>query len=284
MFFMKKHALLSVTTLVLLVLSMTSCSKNALDYELNQTDFKNRDFNRGDVDFQHADYVLGGCRIRQTVRHPESAWPYVRRFEYDKDNNPVSVTSDQPGTAQPNLYFKYDKKGNLIEYAGLYSGGDFFEFLHRYGYSDNRIVTDTIYIWGQYPNPASYYSKRVLHLKYDRFSRIIKDSVVYASANAYDQDIAYNYDNNGNLIRSGSSYDDKVSPQRTNKVWMFIDRNYSVNNVVAADSYSSSGLPLRLSGEQFQNLLVFAYGYYYGSAEIVYDCIEHGKKFHPLSK
>jgi hypothetical protein len=281
---MKKHALLSVAALVLVVLSMTSCSKNALDYDLNQTDFKNRDFKRGNVDFQHADYVFDGCRIRQTVRHPESAWPYVQRFEYDKDNNPVSVTSDQPGTGYPNLYFKYDKKGNLIEYVGLYSGGNSFEFLHRYGYSDNRIVADTVYIFGQYPNPTSYYTKRVLHLKYDKFNRVIKDSVVYASANAYDQDIAYNYDNNGNLIRSGTTYDDKVSPQRTNKVWMFADRNYSVNNMVAANSYNSSGLPLTFSGNQFQTLAIFANTYFYGSAEITYDCIEHGRKFHPLGK
>jgi hypothetical protein len=281
---MKKNTLRSVAAMALVVLLMPSCSKNAMDLDLQDTGFKNRDFKRGEVDLQHADHVFGGCRVRQTIRQPETAWPFVRNFEYDKDNNPVSVTSDQPGTAQPNLHFKYDKKGKLVEYVGLYSGGDDFEFLHRYGYSNDRITTDTIYIWGQYPNPTTYYSKRILHLKYDALNRVVKDSVVYASAYAYDQDIAYNYDNNGNLVRSGFTYDDKVSPQRTNKVWMFVDRNYSVNNMVAANSYNSSGLPLKLSGSSYQTLMSFAYGYYYGSVDIIYDCIEHGKKFHPLSK
>ena len=63
---------------------------------------------------------------------------------------------------------------------------------------------------------------------------------------------------------------------------MFVDRNYSVNNMVAATSYNSSGLPLKLSGSGYQGLMNFAYGYYYGSVDIIYDCIEHGKKFHPF--
>src|SRR5690348_16637142 len=139
---------------------ISSCTKHASDYYPQYSDLKQRDFKHGDVDFRNADYVYSDCRIRQTINYLNSNYSLIRKFEYDKDNNPVSVTSNQPGTAHPDLYFKYDKKGNLLEYYGLYPGGSFFEFLHRYYYNNNRIAVDTTYIWGDYPYPSSYYSKR----------------------------------------------------------------------------------------------------------------------------
>jgi len=41
--------------------------------------------------------------------------------------------------------------------------------------------------------------------------------------------------------------DDKIYPHRTNKVWMLIDMDYSVNNVFTASAYKSSGLPLQFN-------------------------------------
>jgi hypothetical protein len=273
---MKKHALRSLTGVLLIILTLYSCSKNAIDTDLQHSNLKLSDFKRGDVNLQHADHVYSGCRIRQTINYQSPYTTTRRQFEYDKDNNPVRVTSDQPGTAHPDLYFKYDKKGNLMEYYGLYAGGSFFEFLHRYGYSNNRIIVDTMYIWGEYPNPTTYYTKRIRHLKYDGLERVVCDSEVYVYPSPFTNVIRYNYDNNGNLVTYGTSYDNKMSPQRTNKIWMFADRNYSVNNPAAASSYTTSGLPLSFSS----SYMTFAYFGYYGSVEMMYDCIEHGKKYH----
>jgi hypothetical protein len=279
---MEKQSLFSAIGMLLIVLTISSCSKNALDFDPLQADLKNRDFKRGTVDLQHADNVYGLCRIRQTINQRSIYETMTRDFQYDKDNNPVSVTTKSPGTSQPNLYFKYDKKGNLIEYAGLYSGGTSFEFMHHYGYVDNKVVVDTMYVFGDYPTPTWYYSKRLRYLTYDHLDRVVSDSEVYVHPAPFTQVIKYNYDANGNLIRYGASYDSKMSPQRTNKIWMFVDRNYSMNNMVAASSYTTSGLPLKLSSsEPFSTLMTFAYFWYYNSTDIVYDCIEHGKKYPP---
>ena len=59
----------------------------------------------------------------------------------------------------------------------------------------------------------------------------------------------YQYDERGNLINpfpSGDpvTYDDKISFRRTNKIWMLIERNYSLNNVTGVSNYNEHSLPL----------------------------------------
>ncbi|MBA4168642.1 MAG: hypothetical protein H0X41_14045, partial [Chitinophagaceae bacterium] len=59
----------------------------------------------------------------------------------------------------------------------------------------------------------------------------------------------YYYDSTGNLMDTvgflpRAVYDNKVALYRTNKVWQFVNRNYSLNNSVAAVSYTASGLPV----------------------------------------
>src|SRR5689334_18066624 len=127
---MKLKSLRSLTGMILVSLLMSSCAKDAMDVDLQNSDLKNRDFKRGDVDFRHANFVYSDCRVRQTITRQSPGWTLTRNFVYNKNNDPVSVTSNAPGTAQPDLFFKYDKKGNLIEYYGLYWGGPAFEFLH----------------------------------------------------------------------------------------------------------------------------------------------------------
>jgi len=56
---------------------------------------------------------------------------------------------------------------------------------------------------------------------------------------------SYSYNADGNL--AGHDYDDKINYHRTNRVWMFIDRDYSVNNpVIATYEYNDFGLPTRI--------------------------------------
>ncbi len=53
----------------------------------------------------------------------------------------------------------------------------------------------------------------------------------------------YSYDINGNLVLPGITYDNKVNIHRTNKVFMFVDRDYSMNNPFTAPAYNGYGLP-----------------------------------------
>ena len=41
----------------------------------------------------------------------------------------------------------------------------------------------------------------------------------------------------------GAVYDTKISIYRTSNVWMFLNRNYSVNNIRRATAYNGKGLP-----------------------------------------
>jgi hypothetical protein len=223
------------------------------------------------IDPRDADNVYDGCRIRQTINQssPEQS-VITRNFAYNSSNNPVSVTSAAVSTGNPNLLFKYDSKNRLTEFSGIYPNGQ-FEFVHKYGYIHNRIVTDTQYVFGTYATLSGYFSKRHKYLSYDGFGRIVQDSEVYVFPSPLTNVIHYSYDATGNLV-NGKTYDAKLNPHRTNKIWMFVDRDYSVNNSVAAATYNISFLPLSYAppGPSFD--LIFGYLYYYGSTQIIYDC------------
>ena len=209
-----------------------------------------------DFDPRDGNNVYTGCRVNSINGIA---------FTYNKNNDPVTYIHDNVGTGNPNLFFKYDNRGRLTEFAALEF--DSYEFLHRYTYYQQRIVVDTMYIFGEYGVPESYAFKRISYPAYDNLNRIVQDSVVQ---NGQSWIIYYPYRADGNLI-SGSTYDDKLNPHRTNKVWMFIDRDYSVNNSVAAATYNSSGLPLMYPAKNGFDL-VFAYFRWFGATSITYDC------------
>jgi hypothetical protein len=214
--------------------------------------------------------VYTNCRIKQIVTVGQYA-SFTRIFTYNSNNDPVSETGPlgpgHGGTGSPDLSFKYDNKHRLIEFAGLYGGGG-YEYLHHYTYDKNRIVIDSNWGFGQYGVPALPSTVAVYrYLTYDKLDRIVKDSLAYINFNVPNKVFTYDYDQNGNLATASKMYDDKLNPHRTNRVWMFIDRDYSVNNPVAATTYNSSGLPLKI------NLNAgFLSSYYDGPTDISYDC------------
>ncbi|HTL10004.1 MAG TPA: hypothetical protein VL307_17135 [Chitinophagaceae bacterium] len=243
--------ILAFTGSVLLAAFILSCSKTS----------PNLDPRDGSVTFNC-------CRIAQTTNGTA-----VRNFTYNSNNDPVSVQSAVVGTGTPNLLFRYNKKGQLIEYSGLYSNGS-FEFMHVYGYKNGRITTDTTYTLGPYSNPSAAFSKRYSYLSYDALNRVVEDSEIHLFPLTITNVLHYNYDVNGNLVTGAvAGYDDKMNPHRTNKVWMLVDRNYSVNNPLGATSYNSVGLPLTLQAPpKFSLIMILGSFYYYGSMSIAYDC------------
>lgn len=143
-------------------------------------------------------------------------------------------------------YFKYDNNKRLIEYSADYSRepGDYY-IRHKYVYSDNKIIRDTMFV-----REAGTYTQ-VKELEYDSQGRVIKEDVVLIEADGVPQNEPqepniYEYNEDGNLVQEEymDAYDDKVNFLRTNPVLQFVQRNYSKNNRIPANSYNEDGLPL----------------------------------------
>lgn len=189
-------------------------------------------------------------------------------FTYTKWGDPEKITRPATATGSPNLLFRYDRNQRLTDFIGIYQDGFNTEFWHKYYYDQaGRITIDSVYIFGIMVNGMLSYPRFIYVnvLKYDSKDRIIEE---IRTSPPYDPTVYnYTYDANGNKI--GPLYDQKVNYHRTNKIWMFLDREYSLNNPFNADQYNSLSLPVKvnLDGESgFQSFL----GNYFTQANIEY--------------
>ena len=256
----KQTMLLSYSLLFLCLLHVYSCTK--LPPHFDPADAGN---------------VYNGCRVKKITNYHQ-----IRVFEYNNNNDPVSISNSLLGTGNPAMAFKYDNKKRLIQYAANYAEGVGFEILHKYGYSQNRISTDTVYLLGGYDlngQPVHYFDKRLAYLQYDDLNRVAQDSMIsLRSPGPFAVITKYNYDQAGNLLYtngeviSNIQYDNKLNPHRTNKIWMFIDLNYSVNNPGKATTYNSADLPLPYNPGAGVYGLRFAGLNVSDSSQLEYDC------------
>ena len=204
---------------------------------------------------------------------------------YNRDGSPASALRHGfADEGNPNWFFYYDRQGRLTEALTVFSAytvskgkvsGDGI-YLHRYSYDNrNRAITDTFYSGPTFVNgvlTVFHGGINVSLLEYDSKDRLIKETfteIPHDGGPAAPQGVRnYSYDANGNLIKPGVTvvYDDKVNFNRTNKVWMLIDRNYSVNNAFTTGTYNSFGLPTK-NLPDFPFLLEG-----YSSATIQYSC------------
>jgi hypothetical protein len=195
-------------------------------------------------------------------------------FAYNSWGDPITVTQlPFPGTGRPNYFFKYDKKRRLTELLGLYRGGNIGEVWHKYFYENpgkSDVVLDSSYFfpWFQNGIMVSYHTASATYFTYDKSGRIIKDSTIY-QAGEHTSVNNYVYDANGNLW--GSVYDNRTNMNQTHPIWMFLDRNYSLNNPFEAQAYNSAGLPtiIKSEGQYFSPLRVFLS---FREATISYGC------------
>lgn len=191
-------------------------------------------------------------------------------FTYNSSGDPVSVTRRVAGSGTPNYAFKYDKKGRLTDFYAPYANLNGAEFWHKYAYDNKgRIAIDSFYTLCRHDNngPTEHFTARFL-LGYDLQNRIILDSLDPSSGDAYSPASHYTYDANGN--RAGRNYDQKVHFRRTNKIWMFIDRDYSMNNAFIANGYNWYGLPTAFDLPT-KGQLIFLRNYL-TSGKITYAC------------
>ena len=179
-------------------------------------------------------------------------------FTYDSYGNPLRIMNDLVSTGNPNFYFRYDKYNRLIQKIRPYSSNGLYETFNKYAYNaKNQIVRDTQYAFGHMsgdtalPDPNTY---AYTEYTYDAQNRIIHQSSRVFRNNTWvfpsEVDIAYNAAGN----RLPGDYDDKISLNRTNKVWMFLNKDYSVNNPFIATRYNHNNLPAFIDNGHIQLL------------------------------
>ncbi|MDF2191979.1 hypothetical protein [Paraflavitalea sp. CAU 1676] len=210
------------------------------------------------------------CRV-SSMRYSFPFDSVLVSFSYNKSGDPLRITQTNTGTGRPDGFFLYNNKKQLTDYIGLYNDNT-FEFWHRYVYDKNgRIVRDTVFYFGFIDNgePDLYYDVAVVAFEYDQQERISHTSQAWYNAPGFPLRTDYSYDARGNLVIPGVVYDDQPAIHRTSPVWMFIDRNYSVNNGYAT-GWNGNGLPTHMGlssqGGQFA-------GFYNGNlSNIEYLC------------
>lgn len=115
---------------------------------------------------------------------------------------------------------------------------------HRYGYDNaNKIVADTIYAEGyEVDGRPSGTTLTVTNFTYDAEDRIIPPASYILNMNP-----AAHYDSSGNYLFLGANaspsyypYNYQTNFLRTNKIWMFLGMNYSVNEFSFIDPVDRS--------------------------------------------
>ena len=180
-------------------------------------------------------------------------------FYYNNKGNPVRISSPT-GMYPPDIYFYYDEKDRLTDYFGSFPNDMYFWWYH-YNYDNKgRVIADTLNGFGAIidgkPVPHDEFKWHSVY-EYDPFDRIKKVTMTeFTSTGKYIDSFAYN--SAGNLVfprdYQFEAHDNKVSFLRTNKVWMFLSRNYSRNNLARAEAYNSAGLPVRFNSPVIMRL------------------------------
>ena len=200
-------------------------------------------------------------------------------FTYNTLDNPVSIIH-QKGIGD-NIFFKYDKANRLTDFIIAYADAEGGDQWHRYSYDPHnttRIIADTDYISYLSHNGTmtSYEVTELTTFVYDAENRISKTTQTILGDTTI---TAYTYDSHGNLEAGGAVYDNKINVHRTNKIWMFLDNDYSVNNQVdnGTYTYNQGDLPLTIvvpSGSQVAGFNFMVIGYPNGmtNVSIGYSC------------
>lgn len=189
--------------------------------------------------------VVQGCRISAlnvTAQNGLLPPKSTLFFNYDTAGRLVAMTDGAPVISTTfDYYFRYDHFGRLSDYIITTAGSTAVLLWHRYSYPNLKTIVDTTFDYqglstGPPPTSAPY-SRDVYTL--DNEDRIISWNGV-----------SFQYDRNGDLVRSGITYDNKVNLYRTNPAFLLINRDYSLHNALYNYSliYPYSPIPLDITG------------------------------------
>ena len=237
------------------------------------------------VHFQEPPEVVNGCRIESFTAYTqdgESSSPSVSlSFTYNAAGNPLKIiTSASVPNSQYDYHFRYDGFGRLTDFIINYPGEPGAVIWHRYSYPNRKTIVDTTYGYvGLIDGPPPTYS---FDIYVDIYHLDDKDRIIS------DNDTHFQYDRNGNLVRSGVTYDNKVNLFRTNAVWLLINKDFSLNNPLNGipngppplliTGYNSERLPLGFilaPGSSFATSLSDRLLFFFTNLKIGYSCDSH---------
>jgi len=216
-------------------------------------------------------------------------------FTYDKKGNPIRGLMAQPFTGYPDVLFRYDKYHRLTDYIEAYRNNEIYlsyDYWYHYEYENNRLVRDTVRQYGLMINENPVTEDALLFTtttyEYDQFSRIIKTATVFLGVEGLPvigATFIYNGADNLSIYRTSwndiptgeityNNYDDNISITRTNNVWMFLNRNYSINSLIPAVEYNKYRLPVktRLPLDPESPIYYFLGQVSLNQSDIEYDC------------
>jgi len=242
----------TITMVSAIALLSASCHKE-VDYYKGSDSYKAVDSYKGS---EQKNYKP--CQISQiTVHATDGQEPasVIYTFSYNAAGDPIVVKNTAVGTGNPNAVFKYNNQGKIKEMIRPYDNGT-FETWTKYVYNNGgQVVRDTQYTFGDYvdsipvahPERDGYW---VSQFSYDAQGRVMTrtDSVFGPGSSQYGTTYSFQYDANSNLVVQGVTYDSHLSLLRTNKIWMFVCNNFSLNNSFQASAYNKSDLPLSFPG------------------------------------
>ena len=234
---MKKIQLLTVRMMLLFILMQLSACQKLIDR----------------IFPGHAGNNYTDCRIKHITSQLSDDEEVIATVEYNEAENPISLTyNKERAYLLFSHYMTYDNLNRLQGYRVYFNVGDEVPvYEHRYGYSGDRIVTDTS------TGGLTGYIKILSTFEYDSKGRIVVENRKIidfeGSPDTWEKldPIISQYDSNDNKVLGDEyTYDNKVNFRRTNKVWMFILRNYSKNNLGGASDYNEHGLPVRFDNSR----------------------------------
>jgi hypothetical protein len=170
-------------------------------------------------------------------------------FAYNVWGNPVTILRPDPSTGSPDFSFRYDGRNRLTDMIGAYGTVITFsnvESWNKYFYdAAGRIVKDSLYFFPDvvdgHPIRGEHGVVGIVYYEYDDHNRLSKVTNWHQDATT-PLIYTFAYGADGNL--SGYTYDSKVNFLQTNKIWMFLTMDYSLNNrLVATYTYNKAGLP-----------------------------------------
>ena len=264
---MNKQLLLYVTLVSVAAIFLFSCQKDLQDKRID-----------GELSGTPLPGQQTYCRIESIWENPDGPTRDQRYvlILYDEYENPTAITTPWIGSDRPYHTFKYDSWHRLREWKGD-EGNSNFEMWHFYGYDNSgRINVDTSYTLGGIDQHGQFYyfSRWINLIEYDNQNRISKVVTDVVPGNSHSE-TTYDYDAAGNLIYPASygvTYDNKVSIYRTNDIWMFLHRDYSVNNRIGAVEYNPAGLPIKFNTPQSPTSPYFLNAARLDHSQISYGC------------
>jgi hypothetical protein len=238
------------------------------------------------IPFKEPSEVVNACRIEAFKTSAQAgSLPFsTLSISYNTKGNPVAILPDPPVIATGfYLHFRYDGYDRLTDYIISFPDEPGAVIWHRYSYPDRQTIVDTSYDYVGLidgPPPTFSFDTYVHVYRLDGLDRIISDN-----------DAPFQYDRNGNLIRTGVSYDNHVNFLRTNIVWMLINKDFSRNNPLNGvpnaltplqiTGYNFYGLPLEFSvapGSNATTNVGDAFFFGFSDMQIVYACDGRSKK------